>query len=141
MKFDIKRDLAIITVGGFWCKACLSGKPAAEQSPDSHYCRKCFDILLAEAAQDTRRKPWHPRGAVLAVAENAKDVVTTDERVEDVTTQLVTSPDNVINAKIAALDAAGLKARDISEKLAKQGISVSYRTVYRRLKEKQGALV
>ena len=61
--FDIKRDKAIIEAGGFWCSACLSGKPANEQSPDPRYCQGCFKFLLDEAAllSPNRGKPaWVP---------------------------------------------------------------------------------
>lgn len=32
--FDIKGDIAIVEAGGFFCRACLVGKPPIEASPD-----------------------------------------------------------------------------------------------------------
>jgi hypothetical protein len=66
MQFDIKRDLEIIAAGGFWCKACCVGRPAAERSPDERYCQGCYEYLLAEAdilieSGSKRRPAWIPK--------------------------------------------------------------------------------
>jgi hypothetical protein len=44
-QFDIKKDLAVIEAGGFFCAACIVGKPAAEQSSDPRYCQNCYEII------------------------------------------------------------------------------------------------
>ena len=46
--FDIKHDGAIINAGGFWCEACLIGKPGSDTSPDPRYCQDCYGFLLKE---------------------------------------------------------------------------------------------
>ncbi len=61
--FDIRRDVEIINAGGFFCEACLVGKPAAEQSPDPRYCQDCYDLLLREAERlpGVKRPVWIPK--------------------------------------------------------------------------------
>jgi len=141
-QFDAKRDNELIAAGThFWCHACQVARLLAEKSLDERYCRPCRDLLKAEAALETRRKPWHPRGAVSSPVKDVKEVVTASVPIECVTTSRVTNStqgvESAIDVKIAALDAAGLKGRDISAALAKEGIFLSYRTIYRRL---QGSL-
>jgi hypothetical protein len=62
--FSSARDRAIIEVGGFFCEACLVGKPMDDVSPDPRYCRGCYDFLKAEADQlpATKRPRWIPKG-------------------------------------------------------------------------------
>ena len=60
--FDIQRDIEIETTGGFFCQACVVGKPASEQSPDPRYCQSCYEVLKVEAEmQPTRRVAWMPK--------------------------------------------------------------------------------
>ena len=41
-KFDIKEDVRIVNEGGFFCEACLIGKPEVERSNrDIRYCKEC----------------------------------------------------------------------------------------------------
>ncbi len=47
--FDIKGDLEIINTGGFFCHACVVGKPTEEQSPDPRYCQGRYELLAKEA--------------------------------------------------------------------------------------------
>lgn len=46
--FDSRRDAEVITAGGFFCQACLVGKPAEERSVDSRYCQGCHEFLKEE---------------------------------------------------------------------------------------------
>lgn len=48
MKFNIKRDIEIVNAGGFFCEACLVGKPLCDISPDLKYCQDCYEILQEE---------------------------------------------------------------------------------------------
>jgi len=61
--FDAKRDTEIINNDGFFCQACLVGRPMAERSPDLRYCHSCCDFLLEEAQMITshRRPKWIPK--------------------------------------------------------------------------------
>jgi hypothetical protein len=61
--FSIKQDKATIGAGGFWCSACLSGKPSSEQSPDPRYCKGCFQVLSEEARllSGGKRPAWLPK--------------------------------------------------------------------------------
>lgn len=57
--FDFKRDTKIVNAGGFFCQACLVGKPLDDISPDSRYCRGCYEFLNKEASILPAGK--HPR--------------------------------------------------------------------------------
>ena len=61
--FDSKKDLEIVSAGGFFCYACAVGKPAEEQSPDSRYCHDCYEFLVKEAEllPSNKRPSWIPR--------------------------------------------------------------------------------
>lgn len=61
--FDIKRDNLIIKAGGFFCSACLVGRPASEQSADNRYCQNCYEFLLAETKllENKRSPSWLPK--------------------------------------------------------------------------------
>lgn len=51
----------VIKNGGFFCQACLVGKPLDDQSPDPRYCHFCYDFLRKEAEQITGRHGWIPK--------------------------------------------------------------------------------
>ena len=61
--FSIERAITIEKAGGFWCHACLVGRPALEQSPDGRYCQGCYEFLIAEAEMlpATKRPSWRPK--------------------------------------------------------------------------------
>jgi hypothetical protein len=61
--FSAEHDREVIEAGGFFCHACLVGKPAVEQSPDPRYCQGCYEFLMHEASLlDQRSRPkWLPR--------------------------------------------------------------------------------
>ena len=87
--FDSKRDNELITAGGFFCQACLVGKPSGEQSADSRYCQGCFDVLSKEAKILGRgKKDWVPIKGV-SPATN-KPVKPSDQR--EVALQVKTLP-------------------------------------------------
>lgn len=50
--FSSKRDAEVIATGGFYCYACVVGKPINEQSPDPRYCAGCKELLLSDARID-----------------------------------------------------------------------------------------
>ena len=56
--FDIKGDLEVINASGFFCHACVVGKPAEEQSPDPRYCFGCYELLLKEAGLKPDNIHW-----------------------------------------------------------------------------------
>ena len=64
--FSSKRDIDIVNSGGFFCEACLIGKPKHEQSPDYRYCQSCYDVLLKEAdcLSNAKRPKWIPKPQV-----------------------------------------------------------------------------
>ncbi len=45
MRAAIKQDNEIIAAGGFWCHACLVGKPVGKQSLDPRYCQGCYESI------------------------------------------------------------------------------------------------
>ena len=61
--FNAKRDIEIINAVGFFCEACLVGKPVVEQSPDLRYCQDCYEFLKAEAKMlpATKCPAWRPK--------------------------------------------------------------------------------
>ena len=61
--FNIKRDVEVTNAGGFFCEACLVGKPVAEQSSDPRYCQGCYAFLLneAEILPLAKRPAWLPK--------------------------------------------------------------------------------
>ena len=61
--FCAEHDREIENIGGFWCHACLIGKPMIEQSPDPRYCQGCYEFLLEEAEMlgSGKRTQWVPR--------------------------------------------------------------------------------
>lgn len=63
INFDIKGDIATEKVGGFFCGACLMGKPLDDISPDPRYCQGCYEFLNQEATilPQGRRPKWVPR--------------------------------------------------------------------------------
>ena len=60
---DSKHDNGIVEVSGFFCHACLAGKPAPEASLDPRYCQGCYDFLLKEAEMlpGNKHPKWVPR--------------------------------------------------------------------------------
>ena len=47
-EFDIKEDVKISNNGGFFCQACICGRPLTQRSKDLRYCLGCYDILKGE---------------------------------------------------------------------------------------------
>jgi hypothetical protein len=132
MKFDIKHDNELIAAGShFWCKACITARPVAERSPDSRYCKGCFDILNDEASLlpcrgINRRPAWIPR----------PDGITTPPALTDSLLGAVSSGDTSkdTHPSFAPLKHGGGRPR-------KSGM-VSRWTIQRREKElSQGALL
>jgi hypothetical protein len=60
--FDIRKDIEICNNGGFFCQACLVGRPSSEQSPDPQYCQSCYGFLLNEASllPSSQKPAWKP---------------------------------------------------------------------------------
>ena len=146
-QFDIVKDNEIVNAGGFFCQACVVGKPLDDISPDPRYCQGCYDVMVAEAELLTERgitkKPqWIPRkvenmdtrpAATTPTGKNkpCKKPVTAgikgdSKYIDDVT------------AKIGDMSQRGMSCRTIQEELSKDGVTISYRTIARRL---QGVLV
>lgn len=64
--FGSKRDMSIISNGGFFCQACLIGKSQADINPDPRYCQGCYDFLVDEAEMlaergTTKHPYWIPQ--------------------------------------------------------------------------------
>lgn len=73
--FSCKCDRAIIGAGGFYCQACLMGRPAGEQSPDPRYCQRCYEFLLEEASllHPTKRPKWIPKTEVIGIPQQCSN--------------------------------------------------------------------
>ena len=63
--FSIKRDTELMNGGGFFCEACLIGKPMDDISLDPRYCQNCYELLLKEAdlLPRAKRPRWISRAA------------------------------------------------------------------------------
>ena len=145
--FDSKRDAEIIAAGGFFCRACVVGKPPDELSPDDRYCQGCYDFLTAEAAylHESKHPAWVPRISkrgtekpipVVPVGSGIMSTVKARKSTVDIITprtrntrrgpKLRELPED----KIHEMAAAGLGAKAIAKEL---GGVTSYRTILRVL--------
>lgn len=152
--FDIKRDIEIEKAGGFFCEACLVGKPMDDQSPDPRYCLSCYELLIKEAELDSsrRKKDWYPKKPAKEVAHIPMDVrrnmstINAQKTEVDIITPAVATrpitkrgpkftelPDDLISQWVGE----GLGSKAIAARLRDKGIEISYKTVQRRL---QGVL-
>jgi len=147
-QFDIKRDIETVNAGGFFCQACVVGKPLDDISPDPRYCQGCYDVLVAEADMIVGhvKKDWAPLTAEKTDTSiqgygggNLSTVKAKNSKVDKLPSRppkvkpgpkTLDLPDDLIG-ELAAL---GVGSKAISRELAKQGISVSYKTIQRRLR-------
>lgn len=149
--FDTKRDTAIINASGFFCEACLVGKPVVEQSPDLRYCQFCYEFLLKEAGMYTGRHggDWKPKIAhkeTPQVSEDVCGIMSTLES-EKFEVDIIESPTmSRVHGKrgpkhlrlpedlIRQLAGEGKGSKTIAARLkAELGITVSYKTILRLL--------
>lgn len=144
-QFDIARDVAIVNFGGFFCKACLVGKPKEEQSTDPRYCNACFDFLVEEAKflQPGKHPQWVPaRPLSMGVEHNSQGCNNSSEpcKVSFMGTRIIAPlrhrgakhrvlPDDLITQ----LSREGKGCKAISTILYEQGIKVSPNTIRTRI--------
>lgn len=149
--FDIKRDSEIINAGGFFCYACVIGKPANDISPDPRYCQECYDFLIKEAELDTRRRgdDWKPIIATKKVAQVVGGMRTIMSPINnkkskgDIIQPSVTPRATnkrgpkfrlLPEDKIKQLNENGMESKAISAWLKRdKGVIVSYKTIQRIL--------
>jgi hypothetical protein len=148
--FDIKRDIEIEKVGGFWCHACLVSHPAIEQSPDPRYCQGCYQFLLAEAELDKSRrgcewKPVRPQKSNAQIPQVVRRIMSTvaGEKSEvDVITpsgavkrmrRRGPKPKDLPEKLITQWASKGMGSKSITARLKDEGIEVSYKTIQRVL--------
>jgi hypothetical protein len=151
-QFDGERDNELVATGTFfWCKSCVVARPLAEKSPDDRYCQRCFDVLLKEAELEGRRAgDWRPQKGKRAAEPSTDSLLTADEDVsrdnagcDTVTHKELVGGNGVtdlLTDRIRVLAGQGMSCRAIEVELAKEKVTVSYRTIARRLKG-QGVLV
>ena len=157
--FDIEHDGAIINAGGFWCGACLFGKPGSNtRSPDPRYCQDCYGLLLKEAEilPQGKRPAWIPRAtrATVHYENQHENLYQAPSPIKEEKTKMSTlnSPSLTVNSfrprgrpktykkrplpddKIKQLHKEGMGAKAIATQLKKeQGVDVSYKTIQRVL--------
>ncbi len=158
--FDVKHDTEIINAGGFFCQACLVGKPAVEISPDPRYCQTCYDFLLKEAEMDSGRRDgdWKPKKATKQTAQVSEDVCGIMSTLESkkIEVDIIHPPDAIYRPSgkrgpkhkrlpedlIKQLSDEGMGSKAIATRLkAELGITVSYKTIQRVLSGKRKQLV
>ncbi len=146
--FNIVKDNQIVADGGFFCLACLTGRPAEAISRDSRYCRECYESLKDEASllAPNRGKPgWVPRNdKTLPIIKCAKTI--TQHTLKDVPATVFAQPDGeqvksgggltgrpamtLPVEMIQNLYAQGAGVTEIMRQLKAKGYSPSKRTVY-----------
>ena len=72
-KFNIKEDVKISNNGGFFCQACICGRPEEERSKDERYCLECYDILKGEYGTEV---PKNKKEEKKVKKQEALDLVT-----------------------------------------------------------------
>ncbi len=149
----IKRDNEVVKAGGFFCHACLVGKPRDDASPDPRYCLGCYDYLAkeAETLPAGKRPAWIPKKPEIAgekpipVSQHGVlNMSTLDNKKIEV--DIIHPP-----ARVSAIGKRGPKHRDLPEDFIKrlasegmgskaiatrlkvEGIGVSYKTIQRIL--------
>lgn len=156
--FDVKRNIAIINAGGFFCQGCLVGKPTGEVSPDPRYCQGCYEFLLKEAEMDSGRRSgdWKPVKPHKKAEKEDKVVAQVSEDVRGIMSPLeskkfegdiIPPPVGKVTREkrgpkhrplpedlIMRLAGEGLGAKAIAVRLrVEHGIKVSYKTIQRIL--------
>lgn len=157
--FSIERGNEITNAGGFWCEACLTGKPLDDVSPDPRYCIGCYEFLRKEAEMlpDTRRPGWIPKvpkasnqilgqGKVMIVPQVVSTIMATVNDQKSTVAIIPPVPPKVTRQKkrgpkprklpewvIAKLARRGLGAKAIAAELKKRGVSIGWRTISRIL--------
>lgn len=141
--FDVKRDIEIEKAGGFFCHACLVGKPLDDISPDPSYCQGCYDFLLKEAEMlpANRRPRWIPKQQSDKTRRPRSVDIITEPPTDRVTIMSSTTESQKRGPKhrelpedlILQLAGEGLKSQAIAAKLKEQDIEISYRTILRIL--------
>ena len=156
-EFNVKQDIEIEKAGGFWCEACLTGKPAAEQSPDPRYCHGCYEFLKAEAKllPRTKRPVWIPKAEkdetatenLYRIPGHGRAIMSTvngqKTEVDIIEPAVATRPSPKRGPKftelpeglIKQLAGEGMGSKAIVARLKETGFDVSYKTVQRRLQE------
>ena len=131
----------------FFCKVCLTDKPAEEASIDDRYCIPCYQFLKAEVAQlpPGRHPKWLPKGvttpqapstALPVVGQNSAPSQNTPAVKEGVlSTSLANGRPRLSLPEdtIRQLAARGLGPKGIAAILCDRGIPVSGRTIKRML--------
>ena len=151
--FDIKKDIEIEKAGGFFCSACLVGKPLDDISPDPRYCQGCYDVLLKEA----ELLPPKNRPSCLPKPPKGKKVEAEDNIVTPSLKAGLKIKRNEINIRhilpvgrpslglpedyLMELAAQGLGYRAIAKRLQAEGIEGSHMAVGRAIKKLQGRLL
>ncbi len=135
--FSIERDKDIIAGGGFFCFACCVGKLAVEQSPDPRYCLFCYDFLSKEAeglkAGGQRIGGWQPiKPRRDTISSTPKPLPVAGSGCDKAVGRGFIGTGGV-TARIKALASQGKSCRSIEEELAAVGVTISYRTIHRRL--------
>lgn len=157
--FDVKRDVEITNAGGFFCEACLVGKPVEEQSSDPRYCQGCYVFLLneAEILPTAKRPAWTPKKPPKAYQRGVKSIqgarghikvmspINAPEIEVDITKARVATgakggpkPKQLPEDLIRQLAGEGMGSKAIASRLNNElGIIVSYKTIQRILSGKR----
>ena len=141
--FSIERDKEIISTGGFFCQACVVGKPLDDVSSDPRYCQGCYEVLVAEAKllPTTKRPKWVPKSPLRhgKISPEKTIPVSQDEVLIMHTIKQEKSKVCIIQpqvGKVAYEEKRGPKHKDLPEDLIKQwdGEGMGSKAIVSRLK-------
>ena len=151
--FSIAKDREVIEDGGFFCGACLVGKPASEQSLDYRCCQDCYMLLQKESQLLTGRSrlAWipKPQNAKLDTKEvlplldyiNKQETKMSILKSKSLSMDKLEARERKTSYKkrelpeelIRQLSDDGLGSVAIATRLNKNGVAVSYKTIQRLL--------
>jgi len=138
--------------GHFWCYTHLADLPLSEQSLDPRFCRACCDFLNQEAKDGGirrgKRAPWwlpviestHQMTSDAVLQGRGIMSTVNDQKTEvDIihptpTTRRGPKSHTLPVEKIRQLALSGMGSKSIASKLQGEGLSVSCKTIQRRLR-------
>ncbi len=138
-QFDIRRDIAICNAGGFFCGACLTGKPVSERSRNPRYCLTCYESMRQERARASLGIESADFSEEMAIAMEMPLITpSSSDKGCDKAQDKENGTSDAVTARIIELSSLrkgnkAISSRAIADQLTVEGVTMSYRTVARIL--------